>query len=533
VPASFVDRARGRLVVDPSVRSLTIDNGTDDTYAPDVAFEPTNKMWLVVYERRFSALDTDILARRYDALGNFLDIATVASGSRESHRPSVGANALGQQFLIAWDEDTGVSDREILARTRASGGTLQGTTNVMPSISGATQTDVAPKVGGSTATDSFGDRFLIVNEVRNAIGTPQLYNVVRVTGAGLGNGTSPGGTFGEQATDLAITKARGSQNPWLVTYVANGVLRAQFFLALNSVGSTLTVDGTLLELGPPAVCGIDNEFVVAYSRRTPLGDHNLRLVEVEFVGNSLRLGRSFDATALEPGAAIRNEQRHPAISFDGCRFSYAYLEGATATGDFDVYSAVVSIDTSLTFSDGHRALHAATAAELEGPPRIASMAEMGGDPGVHLVAYDRELSASDHDVRGNIFHGTTATAGVTVVPTACGGVLSPTISVENPPVLGAVLRVRAATRDPVRQFFLLGLETQPIPLCAANCRLGVLPLIATIPGVALDLPVACDLGLLGARIALQNLWVGGGGGCGSPQFAFVFNVSDTVVIEVQ
>lgn len=87
--------------------------------------------------------------------------------------------------------------------------------------------------------------------------------------------------------------------------------------------------------------------------------------------------------------------------------------------------------------------------------------------------------------------------------------------------------------QPTSQVFLVGLPVAPIRLCHGTCALGVLPILVTVPGNELALPVPCGATLVGAEIGVQNVLVGGVGGCQPPSTPVPLVTSPTLVVRVR
>lgn len=527
VPASFADGVAGPITIDPIVRAIPISTGSDTDFDPELAYEPNSDRWLVVFERAFSTRDHDIIARRYNGEGTFLEEVAVATGSRESYHPAVAANAGARQFLIAWDEDTGIADRVIKARTRTANSTVQGTTFTVFDSAGATTEDRNPAVGGTTASDAEGDFYLVAGEVWTG-NTPGRLQLARVTSAGTVPLRGSAGAATDQATDPVITKARPTGGRWLLAYRTSGDVIAEALEGGNINGLGQIIDNQGASLGAPAVAGDGFQFFVAYARRVASGDNNIRIAHLRLVRGALSVLSNIDATAAEGSAVITDDQITPAITFDGCRVTYSYLESVGVAGNYDTFATVMQFEPVVAFSDSHRRVHPASFF-TESSTVIASEGEMGGDRGRMFLAWD----VSDLNVEGCLFDGTANTAGVTVVPSACGSIFAPAVTVENPPALGATVRVRATPIQPQSQIWFVGLPSTPLLLCAAGCKLGMSQILLTRAGVELNLPIACDMNLIGARVAVQNVLVGGPAGCTTANFPVAFTVSDTVVVQVQ
>ena len=526
VPASFADDASGPITIDPIVRAIPISTGSDTDFDPDVAYEPNGDRWLVVFERAFSTRDHDIIARRYSGEGTFIDEVAVATGSRESYHPAVAANAGARQFLIAWDEDTGIADRVIKGRTRTANSAVQGTTFVIMDSSGVTVEDRNPTVGGTTSTDVNGDFYMVASEFW-AGNTSGRIRLAVVSSAGVVTRTSAAGAVTAQATDPVITKARPTGGRWLLAYRTSGDLLVEA-LDPNFSGGGQIVDNQSFVIGAPAVAGDGFQFFVAYDNFIAAGDRDIRIAHLRIVRGVLSVLSNIDATVAEGSAVITNDQTTPAITFDGCRVTYTYLESVGVAGNYDTFATVMQFEPVVAFSDSHRRVHPATS-NTESSTVIASEGEMGGDRGRMFIAWDFVNS----NVEGCLFDGTANLGGVTTLATACGNIFAPVITVQNPPALGATLRVRATPIQPQSQIYLVGIPSSPITLCAAGCKLGMTTILLTRPGTDLNLPIACDMNLIGALIAIQNVLVGGPAGCTTANFPVAFTISDTVIVQVQ
>lgn len=525
VPASFADAASGPITIDPVIRSYTLAATGADEITPDIAYEPVTDRWLVVYERAFSVLDSDILALRLTGSGDVVDSVVVAAGSRESRRPSVAANAGAQQFMVVWDEDAGISDRVILGRTRTAGTGVLGTTFTIRDSAGATTEDRNPAIGGSTATDAQGAFYLVASELRVGSNAGQL-QLTRVTAGGTIL-SSVAGAATDRAEDPVVTRARPTNGQWLIGWRTGPAIVVEATGGLNAPGTSLVVDPARAVAEPLGVAGNGSQFFVAYSTLVGAGNHDIRLAHLRMVRNQLTLVVNHPITTLEPGVNVAADQRGPAVAFDGCRVTYAYRESVGVAGDYAPRAAVVQLEPVLHFSDSHRELNLTTRG-VEDHIVITSTGDVGGDRGRSFVAWD----IGGLNLIGCLFHGTTNTTGVTMLDTACGALFEPVLTVENPPALGATVRLRATPIQPQSQVFFVGLPTQ-VQLCSASCILGVAPVLLTVPGASLNLPIGCDTNLLGAHVAVQNMLVGGPTGCTTQQFPFAFTISDTAVLLVQ
>ncbi|MGC6487275.1 MAG: hypothetical protein ACON4Z_06500 [Planctomycetota bacterium] len=152
VPAAFVEQAALPLLVDPFVggtlQSFTGVNTRVDTN-PDVAYDATTDVYLVVYERIWSATDRDVHAQRVDGDGNFVGgrIFVANAPIDDSRGPRVANVNQTNTFVVAWWND-GPDDVKARVIDAATGG-LNGTELA---IAVGAQANRQPDVGGETST---------------------------------------------------------------------------------------------------------------------------------------------------------------------------------------------------------------------------------------------------------------------------------------------------------------------------------------------------------------------------------------------
>lgn len=522
VPGSFLAGARGEVTIDPLISTITIDAGTDDTLDPDVAYEPNTDRWLVVYERVFSAADIDIVSRRYTGAGSFLDEVVVATGVRESLNPSVAANAPGRQFLVAWDEDR-LLDRIVLGRTRVATSTAQGAEFLIRDA--LSESNQFPAVGGSAATDVNGDRYVVICEQ----GATDL-SVIRVNTAARAVAVTT--TTSNGARRPVVTKARQTDRAWLAVYRVNNTLIAETLPATAVPGLLTTVNQNGGSVAA-AVAGDGVDFLVVHQVPTAGGEHDLHGALLRDVGNRLATTLQLNLSAVEPGVIVSRDQRSPAVSYDGCRFTYAYAELVSGS-NYDPYAATLSFAGNVArFADSHRLLQGATTAQAEDALVLAGMGDIGGDVGRTLAVFHRTVSSTDHDVLGARYDGVVPGTGVAIAQTGCGGSLEPAITVSAIPALGASLSVEVAPLAPASTFVLIGLPGPALALCHGGCQLGLAQILQTVPGAtSLPLSIPHSLGLVGAQFAVQGVVLSIPFGCGAPTFPTSFVVTDTVTLTI-
>ena len=108
LPAAFVDSASYPLVLDPLVGSVitVIASGNDDT-DPDAAYDMNNNVYLVVWQRIFSATDSDIRGQRVSGTGALTGSTIFFTSDWVSTSPAVANLAAKDRFAVVWLRDAG------------------------------------------------------------------------------------------------------------------------------------------------------------------------------------------------------------------------------------------------------------------------------------------------------------------------------------------------------------------------------------------------------------------------------------------
>ncbi len=350
VGAEFLRAAVGTIVVDPIIRSWTVDNRDKQQLDPDVSYDLTSETFIYVYETGLTAADTDIFFRTIDINGNFVDegyfllsgdaatdpaVANVNDGDlclcvftrnvngmeqvwgrrrnmvngtlsaevrispftlSDNHvQADVGGSALpGGNFLIAW------------TRVLPNGDTRIWTRQMFPSGS----------LGATTITDSDPDYNLDSVAVSESVGEAAdagywslIYRGVSVSGGGTqirGMQINPNGSLRE-SSNVLFTEAAGVQ------------------LLEFDVSDTITPSG-----GPPT-------YMVVYTRRDG-SDYDTWIMTCR---DNERLFR-FHLQALEH-SRIERTQIEPRIASTRDEFVVSYLELSPSSFNFDVYATCIDV----------------------------------------------------------------------------------------------------------------------------------------------------------------------------------------------
>jgi hypothetical protein len=126
-PGSFLRDATFPVTIDPLISTFTVDNSSDDDFAPDVAFDATTGNWITVYEEAISASDHDVLAVISETNGLAIPFGLyyIDNTAENWTKPRVANNRSGEQFLIVAEVGT-VGSRSIRGRTLHADGVGMG-----------------------------------------------------------------------------------------------------------------------------------------------------------------------------------------------------------------------------------------------------------------------------------------------------------------------------------------------------------------------------------------------------------------------
>jgi len=536
VPASFTAACAWPIVVDPLLTTIAVDTTISDVQDARVACDPASGNWLVVAEEHLSATDVDIVCHRYDnsAVPQLLGTVFADASLSRSNNPDVGIVASTQQFVVAWHDATGgrFQWRVVGATSAALGNTL--------AISQGIGADLAnrPRIGSASA----GDRFLLVMFRRNSSGTDVLANWLRTTGTNFGSlflGPLLAPSQGTMAPGDVSTLAQATDK-WVVVWrectssgCATQLVRMQAISAA-AVAGTLQAEPTVtLATGSfadePAIAGSSGSLLAVW-RQAGLGSSDIFGVPISNSGGLfLPQGAAQNLTTQEPGAVIVREQRVPAVSHDGVRFVYGYLED-DGTDILQPHAATVFVNgSSIAWHEGHLPLSAV-------PGRTCHTLDLahgaGATLGHHWAVWQQDSLAFTGDVRGAVIDARKDGPTSVLTQTGCGLPSEATIGITGTPALGRTFTVALGNLTGF-PFLLVGPENiGALPGCG-GCLSGVdLSAMVAYGTASLTVPVPADPTLLQFRLAFQGLLLLQAGGCPATLAGFPFALSDTLTIQV-
>jgi hypothetical protein len=536
VPASFLAGAALPLTIDPVFRSFPVSEvPTQDDFSVDTASR--GDLWLVCFERAYSATDHDVWAEVHYSQGPapgsgvYIDVTTSYwSGPRAAHSPWSD-----QYLVVATVGPPTANNRAVWGRTR----------NVTPTqgnqiqIAGGRADDRAwdPDVGGDLISDE-ANRFLVVFTQAGSDGRSQVVAWPR-NAHGESGGlpiTMGGSSLSAHSPAVSSTAGRApaSSACWNVVWVENTTFGYRVrALQLDRAQNTVTPEFTVvagLGLTNPVVSPINNDpgngqrpYLVVWEDYVQPGGFATELLGAVYHGST----RLASANLSEIGSPYRVEdQVEPSVDGDGCRFVLAYSESYQGSAtDYDVFATTLLYDAgAIAVSERHVPLDTSTTREER--PSVAAGGD-GNNGSRYVVVWDSRITATNHDVRGALYDGHNRAGGHVNVPSGCGG---PVLTTGGKPALGGWVEYLMTGGTGVPYLFV-GAPMPPLTLCGP-CTLGVFPGTATIlPGLSrLSVSIPCQPALLGQSVALQGASVGMPGGCPSP---LTFALSNTIVTTVQ
>ncbi len=541
IPENYLETATFPVTIDPVITAITVDAGSDHTRNSDVAYSSLSHDYLFVYERFNSGTDQDILSRRYDSNLVPVDTVLVEGSGVDASSPRV-ASSMGE-FLVVWVLHGSLSS-EIHARSRSGTSTSQGTEYQVTNALSSTASD--PDVGGANTSSK---RFLVVWTENPQFHSEQLHGRLCSDTGTVGSdalldsaGVFSVGTIGPPS----VCQDSGIGHKWAVTYSMNVTgadeqVMVQVFnesLQLLTQGSNYAIASSVDDEKTPNVAGNGFDFYVVYSIENASGQSDIYGQHMDGIGNPGPVGPAVNLTALETPSTQSKAQRNPTITFDGCRYTYGYLEAPSlASNDTNLFLATFMAPPAsslVTFIEKHAPLATLSLPEREVRLTSAGVANEVGDV---VATWTTEVTLSDNDIRAALYSNLGA-GGVTVAPTGCGSPEPVLLANGTTPAIASTFQfVVSGANNPL---LVVGVPTN-LSLCPGQggCKLGATPLLMLpIAGVSLlDIAIPCDPNLLGFTAALQivDLVAPGATGalCGPPKYSQKFRTSDTTNLTFQ
>ncbi len=373
LPGAFVDQAAYPLVLDPLVGSTIVvsASGNDDTH-PDAAFDGGNDVYLVVWQRIFSATDSDIRGQRISGTGALAG-STIFFGSTDIARdPAVANLAAKNRFAVVWVQDAdagflGTSSQVKVQFAEAATGAI-GAVATPVTVFGGQLFD--PDVCGEGIEQPYaGDEVelaLVYND--------EVSDEIRLVGGQFNAATdaltwdAPKTLFADDSlllvtySEPSIARSSGIYGRAVVA------VRRSNFLSNDTVrGVGVSVDGSVLgtsfgisdgafEASAPDIDGFDRQFMAAWQGADADGKTRIQMapIALNISTGAATIKGTFDAAV--PG--LFNNESRPAVGYSGGKTWIGYrdvstlpLSSALRIKGFDSLSCVLC-EGSLTLDSG-------------------------------------------------------------------------------------------------------------------------------------------------------------------------------------
>jgi hypothetical protein len=514
LPAEFVASAAYPLVLDPIIgTTITIaTGGTFDHFDPDVAYDATNDVYLVVWERSLSGTDIDILGQRVSSSGALVGpVIPIDVGLTVPANPTVANANATDMFLVAYETlYLGLPPHlNIVGKTVAAAtGTVSGPADIsyLPTNDRNADAGGDPRIG---SPGSFEDVFVVWKEEPNGI----RGRVVHCPSSGPP--TMPGGVqvFSTQTTDdyPSISKSCGQAGRWLVAWNRYG--SGDILARVVDASGALCTPETPISVGPaedeyPAVAGDGNGFLVAW-QRGPDGGRDVLARTAAFSGSCGASGSLSTGPELVVEGDPGDDEVSPTVDLAPSKYILVWAD-PEGTATWDVYMKSLDPGTGAACEPA-TAVH--TSPSFEGSPEVATQFGAGSAGDQALVAFHSATNPllTDSDLLAHLLEAIGPGGPVVSLGGGCGG--GGTAWVNGPVALGNssfALTLSGADPGATGSVVLLGVSSAPsscgpctlVPDLSASALL-----FAPLSGGAgnLAVPIPCDLALLSGGAKVQ--WI--------------------------
>jgi hypothetical protein len=516
---TFVAQAAYPLVLDPLVGPTISITGTDDV-APDVAFDQTNDLYLVVWQREFSGFEADVFCQRISSSGALVGgLIPITSLAGVETNPRVANVDQTNKFLVAWQQGGGFFPPFDIAASTVDAGT--GAVSPATVVAGTGANEFTPDVGGNPRIP-FPPFFFAPPDalvVWEQDGAGIKGRIVRCPASGAP--TLPGSlldvTTNANDSRPAVSKSCGGPGRWLVvwqrfitTVVPN---KSDIYASVLTTtgtfptGTVFVTSGLSADNQNPDCAGNGTNFMIVWQRDAFLafGDANIWGA----VANYTTLGGPgpvllFPSSGVLEGTVGQNE-REPAIDFAGSKYIVAWNEEVTPA-NYDMWMVSVAPD-SCAACEPKVALDTSPTDDFL--PNVGAQASaataLTGDQAM-VVWQAVTIIGATGDVKAQRVEAIGAGGAMVDLGGGCGG---GGIAGTNGPVAvgNSAFALTLAGADAGATGSLVNVSPPVAPFSCGPCMLipPFLTFFEPVSGGAAALPLAipCDLGLLGGTVHVQ------------------------------
>ncbi len=521
LPAAFVDRAALPLELDPLVGAVFAPATGFDEEDPDVAYDLTNDVYLVVWEREFAGPSTGIRCQLVSGAGALVGgLTLVRSSAFNGTDPRVANVNLRDSFAVVWNEGG-----DILGASVTAGGSVSSAVTV----AGSADFEFGCDVGGETTT--FDDDALVVwwnlttSEIEAAqftipaAGAPFVFGQTTISTGftdswpAIAKGGGPTGTF------LIVWNREFSETAVRGAVVDRNLVFLDSFVAITSSGGN---DEDL-----PDVDGNGRNWVVAFETEvTPgSGDNDVGCVGVTYQP-SLGFGYLSGPQVIIEGG-FNDDERNVSVAYMGHSVLVGYTD-EVASPNYDAY--VKSVDPfTCADCEGEFAL-AITARDADFVAMAAESSAGGSNDRALIVWEETDTATGDGDLSAVRFRSDDGIFVDLGFGCGTGGAATSTCAVIGNS--GFSMRIQHANTN-VPAWAVLSATRADIP--CGSCTIVPDPFTGFVFGggntdfngdASAGLPIPFNSSLVG-RVFYFQWFVGGGSSC------FGFDLSNAGSVQIQ
>lgn len=535
VPASLTAQSRFPITIDPVLGTLNgvSADATRSSLRSDVAYEDGTLRWIIVWERIWSATDSDIASKIVSDIGlNVLEGFQWLDASTDNYaHPRVASKRFGSAFLTVMIKgSSAANNRSVWGRMRSANN--PGTISPIFAISTGTDECFDVGVGGDPSSSS--PTYFLVTWTREFSATDLDIHARLVRSDSTLVGTGPIHINNAATVDRApsVSKSNGmlanADQRW------NVVWERVVGSSVHIIGQRLSWSGGIM--GPER--DIAANFFPAQNPKvsspfqSPIGGIGSYVVYTNLVGgtDNLSVGYLNDGFLTQTIGLFGLENRSNTTEFDyaieaaGCRATLIYSESSSvlSTHLYATTFTHLGVNTWHT-TESHVTIAGGSSHNVGGA--IASRMSGGGEGVGNLITWTVRppLIGQDSSLGGVTYEGRAAAGGLLTHPIATEGLQ---LNVTGDPVLGQPMSINLSNAQN-SMVLALGSPIAPFYVCD-NLLVGVNlfnnPIFVFAPSISFVVP--CDPNLIGATFAVQGADTAGTA-CGT------IRVSDAIWIQLQ
>jgi hypothetical protein len=400
------------LVVDPLLAAIFPDFTLNDTFSLDAAFDPFQAVWVVVYERVFSATDHDVIAKMYGSTGSLIATASIDVTSNSWITPRIADLASAHKFLVVAGTTAATGGaKSVRGRIAQPNGTLL-TLDLQFSISGSLQgACIAPDVGGDSRLDVPGTWCVVFERDLTSSDHTIMYGLISSAGTPAFGPTTLSLVVGFSDEVPTISKGNGGV-AWTVAWE-----RFSFSTQTQIQGARISPIGALIA-GPFFIGGGINSFASGPCASSPL-DGGQRTAVVFQSGIPVLAGGSTSVVALLDGSTVLQvadlqnlepsttgeNQIEPSVDSDGQHFLVSYSEFDSTFAHYKLFVTDLAVSAgTLQAVQSHLELQPGIGLS-QTRSNVAAARTTGALAHRYLTVYDYRQNDVDHDAAGRFIDG--------------------------------------------------------------------------------------------------------------------------------